>query len=113
MASNIALTASMRQNVVSLQLTETLINRTQERLATGKKVNSALDNPASFFAAKAHMDRASQLDGRKDAIGEAIQTIKAADKGVKAITSLIETARGLLSQARGTTDTTALDDLAA
>jgi len=109
---DVSLTASMRNVLVSLQDNASLLDRTSERLSTGKKVNSALDNPASFFAAKAHMDRASQLDGRKDAIGEAIQTIKAADKGVKAITSLIETARGLLSQARGTTDTTALDDLA-
>lgn len=109
---DISLTSSMRNVLVSLQENSSLLDRTSERLSTGKKVNSALDNPASFFAAQAHMDRASQLDGRKDAIGEAIQTIKAADKGVKAITTLIETARGLLSQARSTTDNTALGDLA-
>ena len=111
---DVSLTSSMRNVLVSLQENSSLLDRTSERLSTGKKVNSALDNPANFFAAKAHMDRASQLDGRKDAIGEAIQTIKAADKGVKAINTLIETARGLLSQARATdaTDTTALDDLA-
>jgi len=111
---DVSLTSSMRNVLVSLQENSSLLDRTSERLSTGKKVNSALDNPANFFAAKAHMDRASQLDGRKDAIGEAIQTIKAADKGVKAINTLIETARGLLSQARATdaADTTALDDLA-
>jgi len=110
---DISLTSSMRNVLVSLQENSSLLDRTSDRLSTGKKVNSALDNPANFFAAKAHMDRASQLDGRKDAIGEAIQTIKAADKGVKAITTLIESARGLLSQARSTTDTDALDDLEA
>ncbi|TCJ17952.1 flagellin [Parasulfuritortus cantonensis] len=109
---DISLTASMRNVLVSLQQNSTLLDRTSERLSTGKKVNSALDNPASFFAAKSHTDRASQLDGRKDSIGEAIQTIKAADSGVTAITTLIETARGLLSQARSTTDTTALNNLA-
>lgn len=109
---DISLTASMRSVLVSLQENSALLDRTSQRLSTGKKVNSALDNPANFFAAKAHMDRASQLDGRKDAIGEAIQTIKAADKGVTAITTLIETARGLLSQARATTDATALGALA-
>jgi len=98
--NDISLTASMRSTLVSLQETTSAMNRTQERLATGKKVNSALDNPASFFAAKGHTDRASQLEGRKDAMNEAVQTIKAADKGVKAITSLIENLRGVITQAR-------------
>lgn len=98
--SDIALTASMRNVLVSLQETSGLMNRTQERLATGKKVNSALDNPANYFAAKGHTDRANQLNGRKDAMGEAIQTIKAADKAVKAISGMIENLRGIISQAR-------------
>ncbi|MEW5769682.1 MAG: flagellin [Pseudomonadota bacterium] len=103
MASNIALTASMRQNVVSLQLTETLINRTQDRLASGKKVNSALDNPTNFFAAAAHNQRASDLLGRKDLMGEAIQTIKAADTGISGIKTLLESAKGLVEAARSAT----------
>ena len=111
---DISLTASMRSILVSLQENSNLMNRTQERLSTGKKVNSALDNPANYFAAKGHTDRANILDGRKDAMGEAIQTIKAADKGIKAITSLIETARGIVSQARSSlgnaTAMGALDD---
>jgi len=97
---DISLTASMRSTLVSLQETSGLMNRTQERLSTGKKVNSAIDNPANYFAAKGHTDRANQLDGRKDAMGEAIQAIKAADKGIKAITSLIENLRGIISAAR-------------
>lgn len=110
--SDIALTASMRNVLVSLQETSSFMNRTQERLATGKKVNSAIDNPANFFAAKGHTDRANQLNARKDAMGEAIQTIKAADKGIKAITNLIETARGIISQARSSLgDATAMGAL--
>ena len=102
--ADIALTASMRQNVVSLQLTETLINRTQDRLATGKKVNSALDNPTNFFVAARHTQRASDLQGRKDTMGEAIQTIKAADTGISGIKTLLESAKGLVESARsGTT----------
>ena len=77
MAQEVTLTASMRANLISLQNTEVLLNRTQERLATGKKVNSALDNPLNYFAASAHMQRASDLTERKDGMGEAIQTIKA------------------------------------
>jgi hypothetical protein len=79
MAKEITLTAAMRANLISLQNTEVLLNRTQERLATGKKVNSALDNPLNYFAAAAHTERANQLITRKDGMGEAIQTIKAAN----------------------------------
>jgi flagellin len=106
----IALTASMRQNVVSLQLTESLVNRTQDRLATGKKVNSALDNPTNFFVAARHTQRANDLVGRKDAMGEAIQTIKAADVGISGIKNLLESARGLVESARsaGASDRSAL-----
>ena len=102
-SNNIALTASMRQNVVSLQLTETLINRTQDRLSSGKKVNSALDNPTNFFVAARHTQRASDLAGRKDAMGEAIQTIKAADSGISGIKTLLESAKGLVESARSAT----------
>ena len=101
--ADISLTASMRQNVVSLQLTETLINRTQDRLATGKKVNTALDNPTNFFTAARHTQRASDLTGRKDAMGEAVQTIKSADAGITGIKSLLESAKGLVEAARGQT----------
>jgi flagellin-like hook-associated protein FlgL len=110
--SDISLTGSMRAVLVSLQDTQSKIDRTSERLATGKKVNSPLDNPANFFAAAAHNDRASRLNARKDAISEAIQTTKAASNGVKGITTLIEAARGVLTSARTTTDATELDALA-
>ena len=108
--SEIALTASMRQNVVSLQLTESLINRTQDRLATGKRVNSALDNPTNYFVAARHTQRASDLTSRKDAMGEAIQTIKAADVGISGIKTLLESAKGLVESARSanTADRSAL-----
>lgn len=106
---DISLTSSMRSTLVSLQQTSGLMDRTQERLATGKKVNSALDNPANFFAAKGHTDRATRLDARKDAMNEAINMIKAADNGVKAISTLLENMRGIINQAReeGATGATA------
>ena len=86
---NITLTAAMRANVLSLQQTQNLFENTQNRLATGKRVNTALDDPINYFAAKAYTDRASDLSNLKDSMNEAIQTLKAADAGISAITDLI------------------------
>ncbi len=104
--NDISLTSGMRNNLVSLQNTVNLLNRTQERLSSGKKVNSALDNPTSFFAAQALNQRASDLSGLKDAMGQAIQTIKAANTGITGITTLIEAAKGLAQTALSTSSTT-------
>jgi flagellin len=103
MAQDITLTASMRSNLVSLQNTDVLTNRTQDRLATGKRVNSALDNATNFFAAAAHNLRASSLTARKDGMGESIQTIKAANTGIEGIKALLESAQGLVESARSET----------
>jgi flagellin-like hook-associated protein FlgL len=98
--SDITLTSSMRANLVSLQTTSALLGQTQERLSSGLKVNSAVDNPAAYFAARGHNQRAELLSGLKDNISEAIQTIKAADKGVKGVLGTIEALRGVITQAR-------------
>ena len=103
--SDISLTAGMRNNLLALQKTATQLSSTQDRLSSGKRVNTALDNPTNFFAAAAHMDRASDLNDRKDGMSEAVQTIKNADNGIKAITSLIQAAKGLASSASATSDT--------
>lgn len=96
----IGLTSSMRSNLISLQTTARLLGQTEERLATGKRVNTAVDNPANFFAAQGHTSRANQLTGLKDGISEAIQTIKTADSGIKGVLTTIESLRGVLTQAR-------------
>jgi len=106
--SDISLTAAMRSNLLSLQQTADLMGRTQTRLSTGKKVNSAVDNPTSFFAAQALNSRASLLDDLKDAMGQAVSTVEAANKGIDAITKLIEQAKGTAAQAQSTSDTTAI-----
>ncbi len=112
---DITLTAAMRANLFSLQQTNNLTGRTQERLATGKRVNSALDNPANFFAARGHTQRADLLNGLKDNISEAIQTVKVADNAVTAINKSLEQLRGVLTQARealnSTTSATQLSGL--
>lgn len=104
--SDISLTAGMRNNLLALQKTASQLSTTQDRLSSGKRVNSALDNPTNFFAAQGHMERASDLSDRKDGMSEAIQTVKAADNGIKAITALIQSAKGLASAANATADAT-------
>jgi hypothetical protein len=97
--NDVSLTAGMRSNLLSLQNTVNLLARTQSRLSSGKKVNTAIDNPVSFFAAQSLTSRASVIDGLKDAMGQAVQTITAADKGITAITSMIEQGKGIAQSA--------------
>ncbi|MBK7258254.1 MAG: flagellin [Ignavibacteriae bacterium] len=106
MAQSISLTGAMRANLLSLQNTVSLMNRTQDRLSTGKKVNSALDSPTNYFAAKAHLNRANDITARKDSMNEAIQTVKTASSGIESINTLIESAKGIAQAALATSDTT-------
>ena len=100
--ADISLTASMRSNLLSLQNTQSLMDQTQERLSTGKKVNSAIDNPSSYYAARSLNNRASDLNALLDSMGQGIQTIKAANEGIEAITSFVEQAKALINTARDT-----------
>jgi flagellin-like hook-associated protein FlgL len=95
----ITLTSGMRANLVSLQKTNDLMELTQKRLSSGKKVNSALDDPVSYFTAVAHEQRAGDLASRKDEMSESIQLIKAADAGIESIRSLIAAAKSLATSA--------------
>jgi len=95
----ITLTSGMRANLVSLQNTNSMMETTQKRLATGKKVNSALDDPVAYFTAVAHEQRATDLAARKDEMSEAVQTVKAADAGIQSINTLIAAAKSLASAA--------------
>ena len=95
MASNITLSASVRQNLLSLQSTAQMMSITQNRLATGKKVNSALDNPSNFFTSQSLNNRASDLNALLDSIGQAQQTLKAADTGITSLTKLVESAKSV------------------
>jgi flagellin len=95
----ITLTSGMRSNLVALQKTDYMMELTQKRLSSGKKVNSALDDPVSYFTAQAHEQRATDLAARKDEMSEAVQTVKAADNGIDSIRSLIAAAKSLASSA--------------
>jgi flagellin len=105
MATNIVLTPGMRSNLLSLQQTSVLQERTQMRLSTGKKVNSSLDDPINYFKALANTNRASDLALKKDGMSEAIQTVTAADKGTDAILDLINQAKSIASSASTASDT--------
>ncbi len=111
MAGNVTLTSGIRENLFSLQGTQNLLETTQSRLASGKSVQSALDDPINFFAAQGHQQRAGDLASRKDEMGEAVQTVQAANNGIEAITSLIEAAKSLANSALSADTTTEASNL--
>jgi flagellin len=96
--SNITLSAAVRQNLLSLQGTAELLATTQEHLATGKKVNTALDNPTNFFTAAGLDARASDISNLLDSIGNGVQVLQAANTGITSLTSLVATAKSIANQ---------------
>ena len=98
--SDITLSSAVRQNLLSLQNTADLASLTQNRLATGKKVNSALDNPSNFFTSQSLSNRASDLNALLDNIGQAQQTLSAANQGLTSLTKLVQSAKSIAQQAR-------------
>ncbi|MCV0427390.1 MAG: ABC transporter substrate-binding protein [Roseibium sp.] len=96
---DIVLSSAVRDNLLSLKQTADLQSVTQTRLATGLKVNTALDNPNSFFTAQSLNDRASDLSNLLNNMGQGVQTIRAADKGITSITNLVESAKAIANQA--------------
>lgn len=99
MANDVTLSKGVRANLLSLQQTAEMMARTQERLSTGKKVNSALDNPVNFFTAAGLQARAGDLSTLLDSIGNGVQTLAAADKGITAISKLVESLKSTAKQA--------------
>jgi len=96
--SGIVLSASVRQNLLSLQSTAELLSTTQNRLATGNKVNSALDNPTNFFTAQGLNNRASDINNLLDSIGNGVQVLQAANTGITSLQKLVDTAKSLANQ---------------
>src|SRR6188474_1413443 len=97
--SGIVLSSSVRQNLLSLQSTADLLSTTQNRLATGKKVNTALDNPTNFFTAAALDNRANDLNNLLDGIGNGVQVLQAANTGISSLQKLVDTAKSIANQA--------------
>jgi len=109
----ITLTSGMRANLVSLQSTNNMMEVTQKRLSSGKKVNSALDDPVAYFTAVSHELRAGDLAARKDEMSESIQLLKAGDAGIESIRSLIAAAKSLATSALSGETSVAVDTLRA
>ena len=101
--SGIVLSASVRQNLLSLQSTAELLSTTQNRLASGKKVNTALDNPTNFFTAQGLDNRASDINNLLDAIGNGVQVLQAANTGLTSLQKLVDTAKSIANQVLQTT----------
>src|SRR6187402_748102 len=111
--SEITLSKAVRSNLLNLQGTAELLSKSQERLATGLRVNSALDNPTNFFTASGLNSRANDLSQLLDSVSNAIQTVSAADKGITAITKLVESAQATARQALQTATTVSQTNVSA
>src|SRR4030081_3132612 len=101
--SGIVLSASVRQNLLSLQSTASLLATTQNDLATGNKVNSALDNPTNFFTAQGLNNRASDISNLLDGIGNGVQVLQAANTGITSLQKQVNTAKTFAGQVLLTT----------
>ena len=102
----ITLSSGIRDALQSIQQATSAAQTAQTRLATGKKVNTAIDNPLNFFTAASLNDRANDLSSLQDAMGNAVKTIDAASAGIDGMTKLLQTAQGLASSAAGSSDST-------
>jgi len=111
--NDVSLTSAMRSNLLALQNTASLLDQTQTRLSTGKKVNNPIDNAVNYFLAKSFNDQASDLTISKDNMATAIQTITSANNGVKAISSLIDSAKAIATSAKSSSVTADILNFAA
>jgi flagellin len=105
--SNITLSAGVRQNLLSLQDTAANLTTTQEHLSTGQKINTAFDNPTSYFTSQSLNNRANDLSALLDQIGQGQQTLNAANDGLTGLTSLLEQALSTAQQAQQASNDTA------
>jgi flagellin-like hook-associated protein FlgL len=105
--SDIVLSGAVRANLSALQSVTGLIEAAQKRLATGKRINSPLDDPTRYFAANALSTRASALNSLLDSVSSAYQAVETANAGITALTDLVENAQSIVTQAQQNTGTTA------
>jgi flagellin-like hook-associated protein FlgL len=110
--SDIVLSSGVRANLLQLQQTSDLISQTQTKLATGRRVNSALDNPINYFTAQSLTSRANDLNALLDTMSMGINTIQAANNGLTSITKLVQSAQSVVVQAQQTSDPTVRANLA-
>lgn len=109
MADTVTLSSSIRSNLLTLQNTGTLVNRTNSRLASSKKVASAVDDAVSYFQGKSLSDRAGDLNVRKDNIDQGISSVKTAMSGLESIEKLLVQMKGVVLSAKSATDSERVD----
>lgn len=109
MADSVTLSSSIRSNLLSLQNTGSMVNRTNSRLSTGQKVASAIDDAVAYFQAKGLSDRASDLTTRKDDIDQGISTVKAAITGLENVEKILVQMKGVALSAKSATATERTD----
>jgi len=102
--SDVMLSASMNSNLLALNNTQKMFNDVQGKLATGKEVNSAMDDPSAFYTAQSLTQRANDLNSLMDSMGQAVQTLKAADQGMTALSTFNDQAKSMANQARDNAD---------
>ena len=104
MPSDIVLSRGIRTNLLSLQNHAANLEISQERLSTGRRVNSALDNPLNYFQADGLRQRGKDLTNLLDAMSISVETLKITGKAIEGIQRLAESAIGILKNAATTTD---------
>ena len=97
--SGISLTAPMRSTLLALQNIARQQDIVQNRLATGLKVSSAIDNPSSYYTAASLSNRAADLSALLDAMSQGVQTIKTASEAITSATKFLEQAKATANQA--------------
>jgi flagellin-like hook-associated protein FlgL len=111
--SNVTLSSGVSNTLLSLQKTSKNIETTQYKLSTGKKVNSAIDDPLSYFQARSLTNRANDLLARKDQIEQGIKTVEAAIQGLESIEETLQQMKALADQAKSSSDTSEKESLRA
>ena len=112
MAQSITLSAPIRSNLLTLQNTSSLINRTENRLSTGLKVASAIDDAVAYFQAKALSDRATDFSEKKDGIDQGISQLTTAVNAIDSVEAIVKQMKGLVMSAKSSTDAERADLMA-
>ncbi|WP_460021423.1 flagellin N-terminal helical domain-containing protein [Magnetospira thiophila] len=98
--ADVTLSDAVRSNLLSLQSTQGLIDRTQGRLSTGLKVAAPTDDAVKYFQAQSLSNRSQTLLERKSAVDQGVQALDATLKALKAVEDFSNQMKGLVDSAR-------------
>lgn len=109
---DISLTQSLRSTVATLKKVSDESAATSQRLDTGVRVQTALDDPSTYISAKSLSLHAAALDKYLERLDQGLGVIKAADNGITSITDSINTLKGVVTRAASSKDAFERADLA-